>query len=869
MKKKILSIILVLSMLCAFMPVIANAADDMPIQMTTANITKSETDTTYNFDVAAAEKYENCYVYAAIYAYDNTLLEVKRLPLSMTGNTSVSVSKSPYNALVKVFIWSDNMQPVIEAEEFTLTPTATMTPKPTAKPTPKPTATPTPKPTATPTPTPKPPSNVTWSLNEATGTLTISGTGDMKDYDYDYDYAPWYNRRDEIKAVIIENGVTSIGNSAFYYCTGLTSVTIPDSVTSIGNSAFYYCTGLTSVTIPDSVTSIGDYAFRYCSNLTDVYYNGTFADFAKISIGFDNTQFTNAKLHCSDMTLDDWGKCGDSTAYYLDEATGTLTISGTGDMTDDYSAPSNNRRDEIKAVIIENGVTSIGNYAFSGCSGLKDVYIPGNVTSIGNKAFRGCSGLTSVTIPDNVTSIGESAFEDCSSLTSVTLGKGLQYVDENAFEDCDNLDSVYISDFIAYLNISFQKERVTAYSDYYKSNPMRYANKLYLNGKRVVGNVIIPEGATKICNYAFGGCDSITGITIPDSVTRIGYEAFYNCSGLKDVYITDLAAWCNIEFGNYYSNPMYNADNLYLNNELVTDLTIPDSVTSIGDYAFRGCSGLTSVTIPDSVTSIGYAAFYGCSGLKDVYITDLAAWCNIEFDNYYSNPIDYADNLYLNNELITDLIIPDGVTSIGDYAFEGCSGLTSVTIPDSVTSIGNKAFSGCSGLTSVTIPDSVTSIGNKAFSGCSGLTSVTIPDSVTSIGNEAFRSCSSLASVAIGNSVKNIGNYAFEYCRNITTLNYNASVVFNAFSSCSNLTLVVLGDNVTNIDTNAFAGCTKLETIIIPKSVTEIESGAFENCSALTTVKYCGSEAEWNEMYIGSNNDYLKNANIVFDYVVE
>lgn len=132
MKKKILSIILVLSMLCAFMPVIANAADDMPIQMTTANITKSETDTTYNFDVAATEKYENCYVYAAIYAYDNTLLEVKRVPLNTTGNTSVSVSKSPYNALVKVFIWSDNMQPVIEAEEFTLTPTATMTPKPTA-----------------------------------------------------------------------------------------------------------------------------------------------------------------------------------------------------------------------------------------------------------------------------------------------------------------------------------------------------------------------------------------------------------------------------------------------------------------------------------------------------------------------------------------------------------------------------------------------------------------------------------------------------------------------------------------------------------------------------------------------------------------
>lgn len=195
------------------------------------------------------------------------MLEVKRVPLNTTGNTSVSVSKSPYNALVKVFIWSDNMQPVIEAEEFTLTPTATMTPKPTAKPTPKPTPTPTPTPTATPIPTPKPPSNVTWSLDETTGTLTISGTGDMTDY---YS-APWYNRRGEIRAVIIENGVTSIGNYAFYYCTGLTSVTIPDSVTSIGDSAFDNCSSLTSIAIPNSVKSIGNTAFYGCRGLDGVY----------------------------------------------------------------------------------------------------------------------------------------------------------------------------------------------------------------------------------------------------------------------------------------------------------------------------------------------------------------------------------------------------------------------------------------------------------------------------------------------------------------------------------------------------------------------------------------------------------------------
>ena len=231
MKRKLISVLLALSMLCAFTPIVSNA-ENVPIAQTTAEVTKTETDTTYDFDVAAAEKYENCYVYAAVYAYDNTLLEVKRVPLNTTGNTSVSVGKSPYNALVKVFIWSDNMQPVIEAEEFTLTPTATMTPKPTPKPAPKPTPTPKPKPTATPKPTPKPPSNVTWKLDEATGTLTIGGTGDMKDYSSSY--APWYDKRDSIKSVVIENSVTSIGEDAFYNCSDLTSVTIGNSVTSIG-----------------------------------------------------------------------------------------------------------------------------------------------------------------------------------------------------------------------------------------------------------------------------------------------------------------------------------------------------------------------------------------------------------------------------------------------------------------------------------------------------------------------------------------------------------------------------------------------------------------------------------------------------------
>ena len=208
-------------------------------------------------------------------------------------------------------------------------------------------------------------------------------------------------------------------------------------------------------------------------------------------------------------------------------------------------------------------------------------------------------------------------------------------------------------------------------------------------------------------NTLIVGCENTI---IPNTVTAIGNSAFDNFSGL-------------------------------------TSIDIPNSVTSIGDEAFWGCSGLTSITIPNSVTFIGDGAFHDCTGLTSVNIHDLDAWCKIDFNNFYSNPLYYAQHLFIDGEEPTDLVIPESVTSIGGYAFYGCTGLTSVTIGKSVTSIGGYAFYGCSGLTSVTIPNSVTSIGEEAFSGCSGLTSVTIPNSVTSVGGKAFYNCSGLTDV--------------------------------------------------------------------------------------------------------------------------
>ena len=314
------------------------------------------------------------------------------------------------------------------------------------------------------------------------------------------------------------------------------------------------------------------------------------------------------------------------------------------------------------------------------------------------------------------------------------------------------------------------------------------------------GNLIIPASVTyeeveysvtSIGSEAFKG-RSMTSVTIPNSVSSIGENAFQGCSGLTSVHISDIAAWCRISFGSGYANPLHCAHHLYLGDEEIKDLVIPNGVTCIERLAFWGCSGLTSVTIPGSVTKIGDSTFYGCNGLTAVHISDIGAWCKISFIQS-SNPLKFARHLFLNGEEVKDLVIPNGVTSIEGSAFYGCTGLTSVTIDNSVTSIGHSAFSGCSGLTSVTLGSSVTSIDNNAFSECSDLTSVTLPNSVTHIGCEAFYGCSSLTSVTIPNSVTLIRDYTFY--------------------GCNALTSITIGSGVNTIGTQAFANCLELTDV--------------------------------------------------------
>lgn len=735
--------------------------------------------------------------------------------------------------------------------------------------------------------------NLAWTLDDQ-GTLTVSGTGPIPSYDYRS--TPWYDYRNQVTAVIIENGVTTIGSNAFFNMPQISSLTIPNSVTQIGDTAFYYSRNLAELSLPDGITAIGYEAFTgsaFFDNADnwedDVLYCGKYllsvqdsvtalsiksgtlcvadralndAQVKELSIPASLRNIGKGNLaarRLSSLTVDRfnsvyflesdilYGRSDMSVLRCLTSASGSIVIP---DGVVSIAPSAFAYCQQITSVTIPDSVTQIGDSAFSQCTSLTSVVIPDGVTALESSVFSGCTKLTAVTIPDSVTALGSYAFSSCESLTSVTIPGSVTSIGRSAFSSCKSLSSV-----------------------------------------------TIPGSVTEIADYTFNNCTGLTSITIPGSVTKIGDQAFYYCTSL-------------------------------------TSITIPDSVTEIGDRAFNCCRSLTSVAIGAGVTTLGADVFGICPKLTDITVaagnSALRAVSNVLFSK------DGTELLLCPQTKTGAYTVPIGTKRIASNAFAKCA-LTSVTIPDSVTEIGASAFSGCTGLTSVRIPARITSIGDSAFSGCSSLTtatfngdapsswgsgvfsgaasgftlkvpagnntwtsgsrydssaktyggyamttyavtsgwcgdnlqwsyynrtltisgtgdmydydsfatpwvgtinSVVIGSGVTSIGSNAFNQ-ENISSVSIPDTVTRIGSYAFYYCQNLTSVTLPDSVTeigAKAFSQCEALTSINIPAGVTQIPSYAFAYCTALTSVSIPDGLTQIGSYAFSDCRALTSI---------------------------------
>ena len=712
--------------------------------------------------------------------------------------------------------------------------------------------------------------NVTWTLT-ADGTLTISGTGAMTDYTYD-SRSPWYSCRTYIKRVVMQQGVTSIGDLAFWDCSGLTSVTIPDGVTSIGGDAFRGCAALTSVTIPGSVTNVGQSAFWACSSLTDIYYGGYGTDWQKLNVSIP----TSATVHFKDNIYGK-GDCGINVTWEL-TGDGTLIISGTGRISNysyDNNAPWYSCRAYIKRVVIQQGVRAIGDYAFAYCVSLTSVAIPDSVTSIGGGAFSGCAALTSVTIPEGVTSIGDGAFSGCTSLTSVAIPSSVTEIDGSAFSGCTELTSITIPSSVTSIGWS-AFENCTALTF-----------------------MTIPESVTYISGEVFSNCVRLARVTIPKSVTEISSKAFYYCDSLTDVYYAGTAAdWAKISIsegnedllaaalhckptpltapsvtgGNdsqgrptlkwnavtgaakyeVYRSYSQNGNYSKYSTQTSTGYTNSSYLTSGSTYYYKvraldanGTAGpwsdVVAVTCRLGLTAPSVTGGNDSQGRPTLKWDKVAGAAKYEVYRARSRSGEYIKYSTVTGTSYTNIsYIENGNTyyyKVRALKSDGTAGAWSSIV--SVTYRKPAAATVASGKCGDSAKWTLDAAGTLTISGTGATYDFFNDYNCTAPWYDAELRLQ-IKKAVVNKGITYVGTWAFRDCAELTSVSLPAGLEemgSSVFMDCTSLTSVTIPDGVTFISGDFFRGCTSLKSVTLPDSLRETGGCTFMYCTSLTSVR--------------------------------
>ena len=619
---------------------------------------------------------------------------------------------------------------------------------------------------------------------EHTKNLTANVTSIVNEAFYDYHTG---NGSPDLTSVIIPNTVKTIGYKAFYNCTALTSVNFPSTLTSISDYAFYGCTSLSSINIPYGISNIYEGTFEMCTSLNSV------------------------NIPNSVTTIDGQAFYGCTSLTSVNIPNSVITI-GEDDFNGDKEGAFGGCTG-LKSVTIGNSVTTIGCGTFADCTGLENVIIGDAVTTISYLAFIRCTALTSVNIPDNVTIINGNAFGDCTGLTKVTIGKNVTHL-YDAFNGCDGIKELIwnAKHCEEAINYSFDYNNapiVPKYESITIGDEVEYLPPYFAKDSRIT-EIYLPSSLTEIGKYAFYGCSSIPSATIGENITSIGQYAFYNCTSLSSPII------------------------------------IPDGMSIIAEKTFYGCSSIPSISIGKNITSIGENAFYNCNPIE---LTWNARNCtrnggmkatNLERLTI-GNEVEVIPSRLAHSAKISELTIPESVTTIGEYAFYDCKNLTELVIHESVSTIGDFAFAHTTGLKKLiwnaihcTSKGSMAAgnleditIGPKVeilpdgFANQSKIDHIDIPNSVTSIGGQAFSNCSNLTEITIPESVTSVGPLAFYNCINLRRVNWNAidcstEFFYNMpiFYMCNNVRTIAVGGQVVSIGGVAFQGCNNVDSVI-------------------------------------------------------